>query len=148
MKRIQHLQKGQSLVEVAISLVFILMVLMGLFDIARLYYIYLALEDSAGEAALFLSINPYCRYSTDVPPTGSCADPNNAESRAKNSVGGDLNWDNVIVTIPIPGAYAVGERVEVTMTYEYEMFSPFIPSIAGVNPFPLSSRASQIIIRE
>ena len=56
--RVSQFEQGQSLVEFAVGLVVILVILCGLLDLGRAYFIYVALEDGAGEAALYLSINP------------------------------------------------------------------------------------------
>ncbi len=47
-----RLERGQSMVEMALGFVLLLIVLSGLLDVGRAFYIYVALEDAAGEAAL------------------------------------------------------------------------------------------------
>src|SRR5512145_776992 len=73
-------QRGQSFVEFSLSLVLILLILCGLLDLGRVYLIYVALTDGAGEAALYLSINPNCPEPDPAKP--ECNDPNNARYRA------------------------------------------------------------------
>lgn len=142
--RVQDMEKGQSLVEMAISMVFLLMIMSGLFDLGRMYYIFVALEDAAGEAALFLAMNPTCENSASAT---ECADPNNAVWRATNSSTGQLDWNLATVDTTVYGASA-GEPVIVSITFNYQLLSPFIPQITGVNPLPLTASASQIIITE
>ena len=54
----QRLESGQSLVEVAFGMVILLVLLAGVLDLGRMYFTFVALEDSVGEAALYLAINP------------------------------------------------------------------------------------------
>ncbi len=146
-----RIESGQSLVEFALGLVILVLILSGLLDLGRLYFIYVALEDGAGEAALYLAINPACPTAA----AGSrCADPNNAEYRARNGGGGEVDWSLAIIKIDIPtdalgnSVYAVGEPVSVTIEYTFPLLTPIIPKIAGVNPLTLSTHASQVIIGE
>jgi len=156
--RLERAEKGQSLMEMAISFVILVFLISGLIDFGRLYFTYVALEDSAGEGALYLSINPTCPTATgsgiDVV---ACADPNNAYWRIQNAGGtttngtsGLVNWNTsgVVITPFIPGwPYpTVGETIKVTITYPFPLISPIVPQIAGINPFPLTVIATQTII--
>jgi hypothetical protein len=55
-------EKGQSLAEMVISMTILVMLMSGLIDIGRAYFTYIALEDAAGEAALYLSTNVTCPF--------------------------------------------------------------------------------------
>jgi Flp pilus assembly protein TadG len=143
-------ERGQSLVEMTVGFVIILIVLMGLLDLGRVYFIYVALEDGAGEAALYLSIEPGCSHSTDDPNpliTGECNDPNNAEYRARTSGGANVDWSNATITIDSP-VISVGEPVSVRIEYPFKLVTPLISEIALVNPITLTVEASQIIVYE
>lgn len=142
MTTIKKLQRGQSLVEMALSMTVMLMIMLGLFDFGRLYFTYLALEDSAGEAALYLSIYPACGNALDG---AECANPNNATYRALNAVGGQLDWNDVVISIDTPAPLGVGEVVKVTMSYDYEMMTPIMPQLSTIR---LSSTAIQTVITE
>lgn len=139
-----HFERGQSLVEFAVGLVVILVILCGLLDLGRAYFIYVALEDGAGEAALYLSINPECRYASDGV---ACADPNNAEFRARNAGGLNVDWTHANIIIERP-ALGVGEPVSVTVEYPFPLVTPLIPRIVGSETITLTAKASQITIRE
>jgi hypothetical protein len=144
-KTSNSLQKGQSLVEFSLSLVVILIVVCGLLDLGRLYFTFVALEDGAGEAALYLSINPKCVHASDGP---ECANPNNAEYRAQTAAGDSLvDWSKVNLSFDRP-FYNVGETVKVKINYSYKLLTPIIPKIVGVNPITVSAEASQTIITD
>ena len=68
-------EQGQSLVEFAITLPILILILSGLMDLGRAYYIYVALEEAVAEAALYLAISPDC---PDENLLTKCENPNNA----------------------------------------------------------------------
>jgi Flp pilus assembly protein TadG len=49
-------EQGQSLVELAISLLFMLLLLAGLVDLGRAFFTYIALRDAAQEGAAYASV--------------------------------------------------------------------------------------------
>ncbi len=142
---ISKLERGQSLVEMAIGFVLLLIVLSGVLDLGRAYFMYIALEDGAGEAALYLSIDPDCRTAADGL---QCTDPNNAEYRARHAGGENLDWSAADITIDRPDVYGVGDPVSVTISYQMKLISPFVPRFSGLNPITMTAQASQTIIRE
>jgi TadE-like protein len=144
----QLFEKGQSLVEFSLGLVVLLLVLCGLLDLGRVYFTFVALEDGAGEAALYLSLHPNCETTdSDGPGSGPCDDPNNALFRAQNAGGYEVDWKKAIISFNVPAA-SVGEPVKVTVEYSFALLTPMIPRITGVNPIKLTVSASQIIITE
>jgi Flp pilus assembly protein TadG len=138
-------QRGQSLVEMTVGFVVLIVLLSGLLDLGRLYFIYVALEDGAGEAALYLSINPNCPTDNGNPTDGVCDAPNNAFARAQAAGGAFVDWTAATITVT-PNNPAFGNEVLVTIQYNYELVTPVIPQIAGANPLPITARASQIVI--
>jgi hypothetical protein len=139
----QALERGQSFVEAALGFVFFLIFLMGLFDLGRAFFIFVALEDSAGEAALYLAINKDCPKAD----AGSCADPNNAEYRAKNASGDQLNWSKVVFNEPeyLPDTGA-GEMVKVKLEYPFDLLTPIITNIVGSNTLTLTAEATEVLL--
>jgi hypothetical protein len=88
-------RRGQSLVELSLSLVPILMIMSGLLDLGRMYFVYDAIADAAGEGALFLSVNPKC-FS---PGVSGCSDPNNVQYRMQAAGGRLVELHNSTVRI-------------------------------------------------
>jgi hypothetical protein len=129
----------------SVGFVLLLIILSGLLDIGRAYFIYIAMEDGAGEAALYLSIDPACKTAADG---AQCADPNNAEYRARQAGGDNLNWSAATITMTRPELYGVGDPVSVTIEYSVQLITPFMPRISGLNPIHLKAHATQTIIRE
>jgi Flp pilus assembly protein TadG len=147
-RRHQDNERGQSLVEMTVGAVILILILSGLLDLGRVYYVIVALEDGAGEAALYLAINPECWTAADGP---QCADPNNAEYRARHSGGELVDWSTTTITVTPPSAAdrdAVGDTVTVSIVYPYLLLTPVIPQITGVNPINLTGMATQIVITD
>lgn len=139
-----RLQRGQSFAEFAISLAFFLVILIGLFDLGRAYYIHVALEDSVGEASLYLALNHACPRADSGP---GCADPNNAMYRARNASSLQINWDSVTIRPDYLDDPVVGDMVEVRMEYPFKLLTPIISTIVGSDGLTLSAEAQQAIIR-
>jgi hypothetical protein len=159
-----RLESGQSLVEMALGMVVLVFLISGLLDLGRVYFTYVALEDGAGEAALYLSINPDCPFASSG---AQCALPNNAEWRAMHAGRGsnefgtqinlvDWNLANIVIEGPPdsitstrpPVPWQVGEKVRVRIEYPFRLLTPFIPRITGLNPITLYVNASATIMVE
>jgi hypothetical protein len=144
----QKLERGQSFVELALTLPFLLIILGLVLDIARAYYVQVALEEAAGQVALYLVINPECRTPADG-SGGECADPHNALYYAKHAGGGDLQWENVsLVSAFRPTAYGVGYEAEVEIQYDFHLLTPIIPNVFGISELQLTGHATQKLIAE
>lgn len=151
-KKNHRREVGQSLVEFALSGLLLSLLFSGMVDFGRLYFTYVALEDSAGEGALYLSLYPSC-----VGPSAGCADPNNAIWRAKNAVGQPgsgftLDWGSVSPEFPFyPANPSVGDTVTVRLRYDYTIVTPLIQAVfnlSGTNTIELTVEAQQIIVSE
>ena len=57
-KNQESTERGQSLMEFSVSLVFVLVLLAGLVDLGRGLFTYMALRDGAQEGAAYGSLNP------------------------------------------------------------------------------------------
>lgn len=137
--------KGQSLVEFALILPILIMIMSGILDFGRIYYIYVALEDCTSEGASFLTIMPNCVDASD------CANPNNAAYRVEHATDGILNWANAnIVELSISdsdndGVSEYGDNIVVRVSYDIQLLTPIIPVIAGVNPLTITTQSAQIV---
>lgn len=151
------LESGQSLVEMSLGFVFFLVVILGVLDLGRLFFIYVALEDSAGEAALYLALNGDCPLPCThadadcslVPDTTVCNDPNNAFYRARNASSflQDLDWSDVTIEHTfIPAGTDTEAMVEVAVEYPFSLLTPIITDIVGDDTFVLRAEATHVLI--
>ena len=117
-------EKGQSLVEFAISLTFMLILLAGAvyFGIGLFYYV--AMRDAAQEGALYGSMNP--------------TDAGGIQTRVADAAGPGLIRDlydagllNVSVTYT--GAACEGNGITVTLQHDYSL--TWLPLGAFIEPF-------------
>ncbi len=150
------LERGQSFVELSIGLVLFLFFVMGLLDLGRLYFVYVALEDSAGEAALYLALNANCPGPPGHATCGKvdggcpakCANPNNAIDRASkasglinmNKAGASLNFEFRAATS------SAEEQVHVELAYPFELITPIIRDVVGGGTITLHSEATQVLL--
>jgi hypothetical protein len=58
----RKVELGQSLTEMTLGMVVMVFIMSGVIDIGRAYITYIALEDAAGEAALYMSSDVFCPY--------------------------------------------------------------------------------------
>jgi len=120
--------RGQSLVELAISLVILLYLLSGAAEFAVLFFQYVQLRDAAQEGALYGSINP-------PDDAGDTTAINAIITRAKASSGSPIALatdPNVVVTVVVTdGIYCEGGSLRVRVTYPHKIFMPFMSKIIG-----------------
>lgn len=140
-------QRGQSLVEVAISLMLLLTLFSGIVDLGRAYIASVALQDAANEGAIYMSVEPACRYVGDGGSL-TCSDPNNAEYRARNAGGGELDWSRAEIIINRPPGYSIGDSVSVTVRYRFALITPIISQLLSRDSLILTATATHLIISE
>ncbi len=93
-RRRTRLNSGQSLVEMALSITFLVLMFSGAVDLGRAYFVQVALNNAIGEAAHYASIFPPCAKSTylnelaldstDPSPAPKCTGSNSVLSRLLN----------------------------------------------------------------
>ncbi|MBI5824627.1 MAG: pilus assembly protein [Chloroflexi bacterium] len=143
-------ERGQSLVELAISLPVILLLLLGTVDFGMAIFSYAILRDAAQEGAFYGSFNP----------------DNEAEieNRARNisPQGEDLifsspveltNKELVQVEVDSVGASCQGttggaaNSLRVRVRYQYPILMPFIGAIIGSETIQLTGSATNVILQ-
>lgn len=104
-------ERGQSLVEVALTLPILIIILVAILDLGRAYLTYIALSDAAAEGAAYAAIHP--------------ADTAQAIARAADSSGGLVTLEPDMVSVDT-GSLSAGSPITVTVEYEYQLLTPFI----------------------
>lgn len=143
-------ERGQSLVELAISLPVIILILLGTIDFGMALFSYAILRDAAQEGALYGSFNP----------TNESA----IENRARNILprsGEDIfsspvdlrNTSEVTVEIKAIGQACQGvtsgaaNSIEVSVIYQYPILMPFAGQVIGSDTIQLTGRATNVILQ-
>jgi Flp pilus assembly protein TadG len=129
-------ERGQSLVELAMSLTIILTLLAGAVDFSIAYFSFAAMQDAAQEGALYGSINPQ----------DEAGIISRVRSASTNPV--DLaNEDLVDVVVTLPGEACEGNEVRVNVIYDYPISMPFIGAIIGSQEIRLNARVTDTILQ-
>ena len=132
MKKLKS-ERGQSLVELSISLLILLYLLSGAVEFGIAFFQFVQLRDAAQEGALYGSMNP--------------VDPNPIIARvwgASNSPI-DLTTITPVITYSNPARKCEGESITVSLTFNHTVFMPFMSAIVG-NTIPLNASVTDTIL--
>ena len=131
-------ERGQSLVELSLMMVLLLIILSGVLDAGRGFFSYIAIQNAAGEGALYAAINPRCPHADSA---ANCADPNNVDYRAKyeSPSGGLVSPDLMAVAVTYADGTnqyseentTEGNPVTVSVQYRFKIVGPFSPIFPG-----------------
>lgn len=129
-------ERGQSLVELAMSLTFIMLLLAGAVDFSIAYFSFAAMQDAAQEGALFGSINP----------DDEAGIITRVRSASTNPV--DLaDTDAVEVVVLLSGDACEGNDITVKVIYDYPISMPFIGTIIGNQQITLNASVTDTILQ-
>jgi len=140
--------RGQGMVEFAIGLVFMLILLAGIIDLGRAFFIYLELREAGQEGAAFGSIaRDYGEPVSNVVAR--------IEERVRESSDSplDLQSDpNVQIEVYLldhtgSGDWCAENRVEVKVVYDFRIATPFLGAILGGQSFDLQAGVQDTILR-
>lgn len=143
-------ERGQSLVELAISLPVLLLILLGVVDFGMAIFSYAILRDAAQEGALYGSFNPgneaeiENRIRNILPENDDVFYSSPVELRDKSKVD---------VEIDVIGAACQGvtsgpaNSIRVNVRYQYNITMPIIGVVIGTNTIPLTGTATNVILQ-
>lgn len=125
-------EKGQSLIELALSFTLLLLLAGGAVDLGRGFFTFMALRDAAQEGALFASYAPT--------NTSGIA----ARIRTSSSMPVDLSrTDYVSIDVSTPNACA-GNPITITVTFEDFKF--IMPLMSGIPAFDIPASITDTIL--
>lgn len=138
----QTTQRGQSLVELSLVMIGLLMFLAAAADFGRMYFTHLTLRDAAQEGAAYGATDP-TNYSE-------------IEDRVLDAVGDTLDPDEVTVAIDVtvPPYHCAGivpatleaNALRVSASYDMTIAVPFIGAVIGSNELPLTATVENTIL--
>ncbi len=124
--RPQH-ERGQSTIEFALSVGFLMLLIMAFLDMGRAVYIYSVVSEAAQEGARYAIINPN--------------DTTGIVNTARNyAVGLDPALVNVTRTFPS------NSQIEIVVTYQFRPVTPMIGSAIGNNGVITLSNTARMLI--
>ena len=142
MKKLKH-ERGQSLVELAISLLILLYLLSGAVEFGIIFFQFVQLRDAVQEGALYGSINP--------------TDATNIEARARAASDkpidlSDTGLVQIFITVEdptgTPKAQAdacEGDAIKVRAEFDHQVFMPFMSQFIGPT-IPLNAEVTDTVL--
>lgn len=138
-------ERGQSLVELAISITILIFLLAGAVEFGMAFFQFVQLRDAAQEGALYGSIHPDDVAAIETRIRGSSNSPI------------DLASGDVTITISIDGVLSTdianyktvdceGHGLEVLVEYDHQIFMPFIPAFIGDSIIQLNASVTDTIL--
>ena len=133
-------QRGQSLVEFSVSMVFVLVLLAGLVDIGRGMFAYMALRDAAQEGAAYGSLNPSMTSAIEDRVVGSSTMLQSLRDEYGESAPVDIQVNYM-------GSLCTGNGIEVTVTYDdFPVTMPLVGLFLGSQSVDISASAANTIL--
>ena len=135
MRALKNEQRGQSFVEMAFILPILLLLLGGVIDLGRGFIILVAVENAAGEGALYGAVHPECL--TDDHAVTICQGTESVVGRVREEGRPIINLteENSAVALSIDGDAAIvaGSTLLVTVNYTYSPITPLGHLLWGGN---------------
>ena len=131
----KRIGSGQALAEFALFITLLFVLIAGLVDFGRAFFYFNALHDAAEEGAFYGSVEP--------------GDASGIEQRVRTSSDTPIDLSDtssVDVDVDIIGAPCAGNTVNVTVTYDFLVTTPFVGILLDSQTFPLSADISNTIL--
>jgi TadE-like protein len=135
-KDLHRYEQGQGLVEFAFVATLLLILFVGLIDLGRALFTYMALRDAAQEGATYGSIYPGESAAIETRTRDTSRRPVDLTDTSK-----------VNVQINVLGPACAGSGIEVEVTYpEFQLTTPLLSSILGSNTIPIRAKVTDTIL--
>ncbi len=139
--KLKKLPRGQSLVELAISLTVILLLLLGAVDFGIAIYQYVAIRDAAAEGAIYGSFEPTKVSGMKFRAIESASDVTPLTESDVNVVFNGLNCQGFNDSIP-----PKPNSVTVAITFDHALIFPMVSTMIGTNTIKLRADATNTIL--
>ena len=146
MKKINN-ERGQSLVELAISIFILVYLLAGAVEFGMAFFQFVQLRD----AALYGSMNPTNLSGIEDRARSSSDKPINLDPSASNPATVQIYVDGTLVQenytpMGIPVNACEGYGLQVRVSFDHQIFMPFIPQFIGSSTIPLDASVTDTIL--
>ncbi len=145
--RNKRTERGQAFVELALSLVFLLVLFTVMVDLGWAFYTMIAMRDTVQEAAVYGSM---CPVNTSL-----------IEERLRNSASQPLDMDTVssadidIEILNTAGSVVSytsanivrGNSIRVSLRYNHQIVVPFVSTFIGTTSYPLEVTVADTILK-
>ena len=134
--QIKQKERGQSMVELALTITFLMALLAGTIDLGRAFFTWLALRDAAQEGASYGTIKP-----NDVPGVQKRV-WDNLEQVVKSP------QTNIVVIVTFTGPKCHGNTIQVDVNYPtFTIGMPFLSTIIGDDQIPIHATVNDSILK-
>jgi len=143
--KIKKTERGQSLVELAISITIVVYLLSGAVEFGIAFFQFVQLRDASQEGALYGSLHPDAEDLIKARVRGVFASPIELNDTATVLV-------DVIATDKTTGnpkalnVACVGDGLTVTVSFDHQIFMPVIPQLIGRPEIPLVATVTDTIL--
>lgn|SRR5574341_104478 len=131
-------ERGQSLVELAISISILIFLLAGAVEFGMIFFQYVQLRDAAQEGALYGSLHPDQFAAIEARVRGASSSPI------------DLADASVTVNPELIGngnaCETTGNAIKVTVSFDHQVFMPFMATFIG-STIPLDASVTDTILQ-
>ena len=133
--------RGQSLVEMALTLTVILYLLLGAVEFSLALFQYVTMRDAAQEGAIYGSINP--------------SDMVGIENRARATASDIMVIDDTDISVNLLGSsYCEGlsasgtpNTIEIEITFPHKIFMPLVTPMIGTDTINLTAKVTNTILQ-
>jgi len=127
---------GQSIIEFAVVLPLFLALVLGTIDLGLGFKTYIGLTNAAREGVRWVSLHP-----TDV--AGAQARVEAEADRVNLEVGEFGAGGYTVALSPSKASYVAGDKVTVTISYEYELL---FGAVTGIPDIPFDATATMVVL--
>ena len=139
-------QKGQSIVEFAMLSVFLIVLLAGVADFGRAYFIFLEMRDAAQEGAAYGSFTPSDLGGIEVRVRDTMKEPIDLSDPTIVSVISELSNPPYACASFNPLTLE-SNNIKVTISYDMPIAVPFLGAIIGSQVIQLKATVEDAILR-
>ena len=140
----QNHECGQSFLELALMLVFLLTLFVATIDLGWMFFTTTSLRQAAQEGSTFASICPdqpsmirdRLRYSSSYPGDLASVPDDQIEICVINPGTGACD-----------GTITIGNDLRVSVTYYHDIFTPFIGAFINSQQYPITVSATNVILQ-
>jgi len=144
MKRFMR-ERGQSLVELGVSLLVLLYLLSGAAEFGVLFFQFVQLRDAAQEGALYGSMNPTNAVPIEQRVRAASSSPLDLSDVTKVTVAVTAK-DRTTNAVKTLASACEGDGMVVEVSYNHHIFMPFMPQILGRTDIPLVAEVTDTIL--
>ena len=144
-------ERGQSLVELAVTLPVLILLLLGTLDFGMAIFSYSMLRDAAQEGAFYGSFNP--ANVAEIENRARNISPRTSDAVFSSPV--QLRDTKLVkVNVRALGSFCQGSdakgvanSIQVNVSYRYPILMPFIGQMIGSRTIPLTGTATNVILQ-